>query len=91
MGASKAQAFLRIKLPLTVPGIIAGTSLVFVQSMNTYSTAKMIGGAKIQTMATAIYAEMNELLNWPAAAALFFWFLHWRLRTFMHIYLRQDM
>ena len=28
------------------------------------------GGAKIQTMATAIYAEMNELLNWPAAAAL---------------------
>ena len=72
MGASKAQAFLRIKLPLTVPGIIAGTSLVFVQSMNTYSTAKMIGGAKIQTMATAIYAEMNELLNWPAAAALSF-------------------
>lgn len=70
MGASKAQAFLKIKLPLTVPGIIAGTSLVFVQSMNTYSTAKMIGGAKIQTMATAIYAEMNELLNWPAAAAL---------------------
>ena len=70
LGASRVQAFFRIKLPLTIPGLIAGTSLVFVQSMNTYSTAKMIGGAQIQTMAIVIYSEMNELLNWPAAAAL---------------------
>ena len=61
-----------MKLPLAVPGILAGTSLIFVQSMNTYSTARMVGGPTIQMMATSIYTEITELSNWPGGAAMAF-------------------
>ena len=69
LGASYWSMFFRVKLPLAIPGILAGTSLVFVQSMNTYSTARMMGGPTIKMMATSIYTEITERSNWPAGAA----------------------
>ncbi len=57
LGASGFQVFVKIKLPLAIPGILAGTSLIFVQSMNTYSTARLVGGPRIQMMATSIYTH----------------------------------
>ncbi len=72
LGASAARTFFKVKLPLAVPGILAGTSLIFVQSMNTYSTARMVGGPTIQMMATSIYTEITELSNWPGGAAMAF-------------------
>lgn len=72
LGASGWKVFFKIRLPLAIPGILAGTSLIFVQSMNTYSTARMVGGPKIQMMATSIYSEITELSNWPGGAAMAF-------------------
>lgn len=72
LGASYGSMFFKVKLPLAIPGILAGTSLVFVQAMNTYSTARMMGGPTIQMMATSIYTEITELSNWPAGAAMSF-------------------
>ncbi len=72
LGASKIQVFFRVTLPLTIPGVIAGTSLAFVQSMNAYSTPRMVGGSRIKMMSPAIYSEIAESANWPSGAAMAF-------------------
>jgi putative spermidine/putrescine transport system permease protein len=70
LGAGAFNAFIRVTLPLVIPGILAGTLLVFVQCMNTYTTSLMIGGPKLPMMAPALYGELTENLNWPFSAAM---------------------
>jgi putative spermidine/putrescine transport system permease protein len=70
LGAGGFQILRKITLPLAVPGILAGTLLVFVQSMNTYTTSRLIGGPRIPMMAPALYFELTDGLNWPFSAAL---------------------
>jgi putative spermidine/putrescine transport system permease protein len=70
LGAGNFQTFRKITLPLAMPGILAGTLLVFVQSMNTYTTSRMIGGQKLPLMAPALYTELTDGLNWPFSATM---------------------
>jgi putative spermidine/putrescine transport system permease protein len=70
LGANSFQTFRKITLPLAMPGILAGTLLVFVQSMNTYTTSRMIGGPRLPMMAPALYGELTDGLNWPFSAAI---------------------
>jgi len=72
IGASPAQAFLRIVLPLSLPGIAAGSVLVFTVAMNAYATPFLLGGPGFRMMAPTVYREIAVASNWPFGAALSF-------------------
>lgn len=72
LGASPMQVFLRILLPLMMPGVAAGTILCFILSMNAYATPLLIGGPSFQMMAPAVYEQITKANNWPFGAALAF-------------------
>ncbi len=70
LGASGPQTFARVFLPLTVPGILAGTTLVFVLSLGFFITPAILGGGKVMMIAVLIEQQIRGLSNWPFAAAL---------------------
>ncbi|MDE2571071.1 MAG: ABC transporter permease [bacterium] len=72
LGASPLTTFMRVTLPLSMPGVIAGTSLVFILCMNAYATPLLLGGARFKMMAQAVYDHIEQSQNWPLGAALAF-------------------
>jgi putative spermidine/putrescine transport system permease protein len=72
LGASGARVFWRVILPLSLPGVAAGSILVFVLCMNTYATAVLLGGPRFKMMAPAVYDQFVRGNNWPMGAALAF-------------------
>jgi ABC-type spermidine/putrescine transport system permease subunit I len=70
LGANGPQTFLRVFLPLTVPGILAGTTLVFVLSLGFFITPAILGGGRVMMIAVLIEQQVRGLSNWPFAAAL---------------------
>ncbi|KJC54059.1 ABC transporter permease [Bradyrhizobium sp. LTSPM299] len=75
LGASALQTFWRVILPLSAPGVAAGSILVFVLCMNTYATAVLLGGPRFKMMAPAIFDQFVRGNNWPMGAALAFMLL----------------
>lgn len=69
LGASWASTFCRVTLPLSVPGILSGSILVFVLSISALVTPRLLGGPTYQVMSTLIYDEFLQRLNWPAGSA----------------------
>jgi putative spermidine/putrescine transport system permease protein len=69
LGASWAGAFLRVTLPLSAPGVLAGSILVFVLTISALVTPRLLGGPTYQVMSTLIYDEFLQRLNWPAGSA----------------------
>lgn len=70
MGAKPIWAFLRITLPLSLPGIAAAGLIVFVTSVGFFIVPALLGGPK-QTMAANLIIELVlDLINWPLAAAV---------------------
>jgi putative spermidine/putrescine transport system permease protein len=72
LGSSRFHVFRAVTLPLTAPGIIAGSILVFVLTISALVTPRMLGGPTYQVMATLIYDEYMQLLDWPSGSALSF-------------------
>jgi len=70
LGASNWRIFWRIYLPLTLPGIFAGSVIVFVLSLGFFITPALLGGGKVMMVAVLIEQEVHQTLNWPMAAAL---------------------
>ena len=70
LGAPPALAFWRIYLPQTVPGIGAGSLLVFILSIGYYITPALVGGQSGQLISNLIAYHMKSSLNWGLAAAL---------------------
>jgi putative spermidine/putrescine transport system permease protein len=64
--------FRRVILPLAMPGVLAGTILVFILGMNAYATPILLGGPRFQTMGPLVYGQFAGLNNWPFGAALSF-------------------
>lgn len=72
LGARPLTVFRRVVLPLALPGVIAGSVLVFVLCMNTYASAVLLGGPQFKMMAPAVYDQFVRGNNWPFGAALAF-------------------
>jgi putative spermidine/putrescine transport system permease protein len=72
LGSGRMHVFTAVTLPLTAPGIIAGSILVFVLSISALVTPRMLGGPTYQVMATLIYDEYMQLLDWSSGSALSF-------------------
>ena len=70
LGAGSATTFWRIILPIVLPGVAAGTMLVFILCMNAYATPVLLGGSGITMMAPALYQQIARASNWPFGAAL---------------------
>ena len=70
LGATPAQTFSKVVLPLSLPGILSGCVLVFTMSMTSYVTPKLLGGSKFRMMATMVVQEINVNFDWAAASAV---------------------
>lgn len=72
LGSSRLHVFTAVTLPLTAPGILAGSILVFVLTISALVTPRMLGGPTYKVMATLIYDEYMQLLDWASGSALAF-------------------
>jgi ABC-type spermidine/putrescine transport system permease subunit II len=68
LGSSRLHVFAAVTLPLSAPGILAGSILVFVLTISALVTPRMLGGPTYKVMATLIYDEFMQLLDWPSGA-----------------------
>lgn len=70
LGASPFTAFRKIFLPLSLPGVLAGSTLVFMMSLGFFITPALLGGPRHMMAAVLIEQQANRLLNWGLASAL---------------------
>ena len=70
--ASKRQAFLRVTLPLSAPGIVAGTLLTFIPAAGDFINAQLLGTPRQYMVGNVIQSKFLDVLDYPAAAALSF-------------------
>lgn len=70
LGAPSWRVFLRVTLPLSLPGVFAGCALVFVISLGFFITPALLGGGRVIMIAMLIEQQVREFLDWPFAAAL---------------------
>ncbi len=70
MGARRAEAFLRVFLPLSLPGVIAAGVLVFIFSLGFYITPAILGGGKTLMVAEWIKLQILDLLRWGLGAMM---------------------
>lgn len=68
MGARPLKAIATVLVPLSVPGIVAGSIVVFVLSLGFYVTPAVLGGPKDQLIAQLIESDVRSLFDWQAAA-----------------------
>lgn len=69
LGANKLQTFIRIIIPLTMPGIIAGCLLVMLPAMGVFFVADLMGGAKNLLIGNVIKSQFLNIRDWPFGAA----------------------
>jgi putative spermidine/putrescine transport system permease protein len=69
MGCSFMQSLRLVVLPLAVPGIVAGSLLVFTLSASYFITPNLLGGSRLPVLASSIYETATKTLDWNFAAA----------------------
>lgn len=70
LGANSLQTFSKIILPLSVPGIISGITMVFVPSLTTFVISNLLGGSKILLIGNVIEQEFKQGSNWNTGSGL---------------------
>lgn len=70
LGANNFQVFRYIILPLSVPGIVSGVTMVFVPALTTFVISNMLGGGKILLIGNVIEQEFTVGNNWHLGAGL---------------------
>jgi len=69
MGCSFFQTMTKVVFPLALPGLVAGSLLVFTLSVSSFITPALLGGVRLPMLATSIYEQVTQTLDWPFAAA----------------------
>jgi spermidine/putrescine transport system permease protein len=70
LGDSALRRFLRVTLPLSMPGVIGAAILIFVPTTGDYVTPELVGGPAGTMIANIIQVQFNSVGNWPLGAAL---------------------
>lgn len=70
LGANNVQVFFKIMLPLSVPGIISGITMVFIPALTTFVISKLLGGSKILLIGNVIEEEFTQASNWHLGSGL---------------------
>src|SRR5437764_2290400 len=70
--ASKWKAFLRVTLPLSLPGVVAGTLLTFIPAAGDFVNAQLLGSTQNHMIGNVIQSKFLELTDYPAAASMSF-------------------
>jgi len=70
LGASRIRVYLSVILPLSWPGIAAGSILVFGFNTGAFVVPMLLGGLKVNTLALVIRDQIGTVLNWPVGSAL---------------------
>ncbi len=70
LGASAPRRFLHVILPLSIPGLAAGATLVFTASISAYVTPALLGGEGIQVMPTMVAQQVLTLMDWSFGSAV---------------------
>ena len=85
--ASKLHAFFRVTLPLSLPGVVAGTLLTFIPAAGDFINAQLLGGPDNHMIGNVIESKFLELTDYPAAASMSF-ILMAAILVFVAIYSR---
>jgi putative spermidine/putrescine transport system permease protein len=75
LGAGAWRTFVRVTLPLSAPGALAGCTLTFAAAVTAFITQTLVGGGQMLLMPSYIYQQAISLQNWPFAAAISMIFL----------------
>lgn len=70
LGAGPWRAFWRVTLPLSVPGMVAGSLIVFALSVSSFVTPTLLGGPWVKVVAYLVWEQNISVLDWPFAAAI---------------------
>jgi spermidine/putrescine transport system permease protein len=70
LGASSAQTFLRVILPLSIPGLVAGATFAFVLSLGDFLAPLLVGGASGTMIANVVQSLFGAAYDWPLGAAI---------------------
>lgn len=70
LGANNLQTFFKITLPLSVPGVISGITMVFVPALTTFVISDLLGGSKILLIGNVIEQEFKQGSNWHTGSGL---------------------
>jgi len=69
LGASPRRAFFEVTLPLSLPGILAGSLLVFSLAISSFVVPILIGGFKVHVLPMTVYEQVLSVFDWPFGAA----------------------
>lgn len=69
MGATRWQTFLHVVLPMSLPGIVTGATLVFAYNASSFVVPTLLGGRRVPMLAVVVHDQIAPMLNWPAASA----------------------
>ena len=83
LGATPGRAFLRIFVPLSLPGVVSGTLIVFISALGYYITPALLGGRTDIMVALLIDEQISQLFNWGMGASLAFILLFVTLGVFL--------
>lgn len=70
LGSGPVRSFLRVTLPLTIPGIIAASLIIFIPTVGDYVTPALVGGSEGKMIANLIQVQFGAANNWPLGATL---------------------
>lgn len=70
LGANPLQLFRRVLLPLSLPGLVSGSLLVYSVAISALVTPALMGGRKVRMLGNLVYDEVLTSLNWPFAASI---------------------
>ena len=70
LGSHPINTFIKITVPLTIPGIVAGSMLVFIPATGEYVIPDLLGGGNVQMIGRQLYNEFAKNIDWPIASAV---------------------
>ncbi len=72
LGAGAWHSATRVLLPLTMPGIVAGSIIVFIPSLGAYVTPDLLGGARVALLGNLLQQQFMTVRDWPFGSAVGF-------------------